>query len=124
MDKVTGFEIPADNLKRAKKFYGSVFGWKIDQLDNEYSHIKTVDMDSNWVPKIKGAVNGGMFKRGSKTERPIILITVESIEKTLSKAQKAGGKTVTGRTMAGEWGWWAEVMDTEKNVFELWEDAD
>ena len=124
MDKVTGFEIPADNLKRARKFYGSVFGWKIDQLDDEYSHIKTVDMDSNWVPKVKGAVNGGLFKRALKTERPVILITVDSIEKTLAKAKRCGGKTVTGRTMAGEWGWWAEVMDTEKNVFELWEDAD
>ncbi len=29
MDRVVHFEIPADDLERAKKFYGSIFGWEL-----------------------------------------------------------------------------------------------
>ncbi|HLM21427.1 MAG TPA: VOC family protein, partial [Propionibacteriaceae bacterium] len=29
MRKVVHFEIPADDVDRAKKFYGSVFGWEL-----------------------------------------------------------------------------------------------
>ena len=29
MDKVVHFEIPADELERAQKFYKSIFGWDI-----------------------------------------------------------------------------------------------
>jgi len=35
MDKVVHFEIPADNLQRAQNFYGELFGWQINQADNE-----------------------------------------------------------------------------------------
>jgi uncharacterized protein len=122
MDKVTGFELPAGDIKRAKKFYEKAFGWKVKLWDDEYSHIKTAAMDKEWVPKEKGAVNGGMFKRGSKSEKPLLVITVKSINNTLKKVKTAGGKTVTPRTEAAEWGWWAEVQDEEGNVFELWED--
>ena len=30
--RICWFEIPADNPERAKKFYGSLFGWKIEQF--------------------------------------------------------------------------------------------
>ncbi|VVB85161.1 Uncharacterised protein [uncultured archaeon] len=29
MEKVVHFEIPADDLERAQKFYRNVFGWKM-----------------------------------------------------------------------------------------------
>ena len=32
MDKVVHFEIPADDLGRAQKFYKSGFGWNMDQF--------------------------------------------------------------------------------------------
>jgi uncharacterized protein len=121
MDKVTGFEIPVANMKRAQKFLKGVFGWKFEQWD-DYAHVKTVEMDKNWMPKEKGAVNGGMFIREAKKEVPEIMITVDSIDKTLEKVKKEKGRIMTPKTEAGEWGWWAEVMDTEGNIFELWED--
>jgi uncharacterized protein len=93
MDQVTGFEIPAGDTKRAKKFYEKVFGWKVDLWGDEYSHVKTVAMDKNWVPKKKGAVNGGMFKRTKKTDKPLLVITVRSVDATLKKAKAAGGRS-------------------------------
>ena len=35
MDKVVHFEIPVDNLDRAKSFYGSVFGWRTQTFGGE-----------------------------------------------------------------------------------------
>ena len=32
MSKVVHFEIPADDLDRAKNFYGSVFGWELQTM--------------------------------------------------------------------------------------------
>jgi hypothetical protein len=54
MDKVQHFEIPADDMVRAKKFYSSVFRWKIqdvpgmeyamvDNLLELWSEIRSVD---------------------------------------------------------------------------------
>ena len=40
---IVWFEIPADNPERAKKFYGSLFGWNIKLFPGmtEYWHIDT-----------------------------------------------------------------------------------
>ena len=35
MDKVQHFEIPANNVEKAKKFYSDVFGWKIAKAPGE-----------------------------------------------------------------------------------------
>ena len=121
--KVTGFEIPVENKERAGKFYSSVFGWNIANGEKGYSHIETVEMDQNWVPKEKGAVNGGMYKREAKSDKVALMITVDSITDTLKKAKDENGRVITGKTPAGEWGWWAEIADTEGNIFELWENS-
>lgn len=121
MDRVTDFEIPVDNLKRAEKFLKSVFGWKFDDWGGG-AHAMTVEMDRNFVPKEKGAINGTLYKRHEKNERPALVVTVPSIDKYLSKVKKAKGTVVTGKTDAGEWGWWAEIKDTEGNVYEIWEE--
>jgi predicted enzyme related to lactoylglutathione lyase len=44
MRKVVHFEIPADDLDRAKTFYGSVFGWQLQTMPmagGEYTTIVT-----------------------------------------------------------------------------------
>jgi hypothetical protein len=35
MNRVVHFEIPAENMDRAKKFYSENFGWKLNQLGPE-----------------------------------------------------------------------------------------
>jgi predicted enzyme related to lactoylglutathione lyase len=121
MDKVTSFEIPADDMKRAQKFLKSVFGWKMEKWHEDYYGIEAAESDRNGMSKEKGAVNGALFQRETKNERPLLVVEVPSIARSLAKVKKAGGKVVSERQEAGEWGWWAEVMDTEGNVFELWE---
>jgi uncharacterized protein len=62
VDKVQHFEIPADDMARAKKFYSSVFGWKIQDVPGlEYAMADSVETDQNRQPI--GGTNGAILKR-------------------------------------------------------------
>jgi predicted enzyme related to lactoylglutathione lyase len=122
MDKVTSFEIPADNIKRAQKFLKSAFGWDFEEWHEDYYGIEAAESDKNGMSKEKGAINGALYKRESKQEHPLVVVEVPSIDRSLEKVKKAKGKVVTRKQEAGEWGYWAEVMDTEGNVYELWQE--
>ena len=64
MDKVVHFEIPVDDLKRAQNFYKIIFGWTIEPMpEMNYTILRTVEVDEKFMPKEKGAINGGMMKR-------------------------------------------------------------
>lgn len=122
MNKVIMFELPVTNMKRASAFYKKAFGWQIQPWNGSFGVI-TVPEDMNWVPKEKGAINGEMYRRGSKDERPMVVVQVPSIDKALAAVKQAGGKIVLEKEAYGEWGWYARVKDTEGLVFALWEHA-
>ncbi len=61
MDKVVHFEIPVDDLDRAKSFYGSVFGWQLQTMSdmNDYTIAMTTAVDQQTQsPTEPGAING------------------------------------------------------------------
>ena len=48
MPKVVHFEIPADDLDRARTFYSSVFGWQLQTMDmpgGQYTSVVTTPVD-------------------------------------------------------------------------------
>jgi len=124
---ITHFEIPADNIERAKKFYEKIFDWKIekyDDKDEEYYFVMTTEVgDDEWTPKEPGAINGGLVKREMPDEPFVNYVTVDSIDKTCKLIEKNGGKIIMPKTEMGEWGWWAIFKDTEGNVLGLYEEA-
>ncbi len=67
MNSVKHFEMPADDIDRAKKFYGEVFGWTSKDMssagDIDYHFLMTTEVDEKMRPKEVGAINGGMFPR-------------------------------------------------------------
>ena len=72
MPKVVHFEIPADDLDRAKNFYSSVFGWKLETTPmpggGEYTSVMTTPVDEQTqLPTEPGAINGGMMQRDEQT---------------------------------------------------------
>jgi uncharacterized protein len=123
-DKVVHFELPADNLERAKKFYKDTFGWSINQPPGEgYALVSTVATDSKGRPKEPGAINGGMLKRQEPIRQLVVTINVASIEEAGKRIEKAGGKLVRKKQPVGPVGFAAYFQDTEGNVLGLWEDA-
>ncbi len=122
MDKVVHFEIPADDMARAKKFYQDIFGWKlIDYPQMDYTIVQTVAVDKDNMPLETGVINGGITKRIPTEKNPVIIIDVPSIDDYAKKIAKAGGKVVVPRQEVMGMGLYARFADTEGNVIGIWE---
>jgi len=124
MDKIVHFEIPADNLARAKKFYNTVFGWKMNEMpEMDYVIVQTVELDENGMPKEPGAINGGMLKREDPVKSPVVTISVKSIDEAAKTIEKNGGKIIRPKMPVGDMGFAAYFKDTEGNAIGLWQNA-
>ena len=125
MRKVVHFEIPADDVDRAKEFYGSVFGWQLQTMsmgDSDYTIAMTTPTDEQTQqPTEAGGINGGMMQRTPHTPAPVITIDVEEIDQSLKEIESRGGSTVTPRTAIPGMGAFAYFKDPEGNVMGLWE---
>ena len=124
MGEVVHFEIPADDLSRAKKFYSTVFGWRANEMpEMEYVMIGTTESDENGMPKQPGAINGGMLKRQDPVRHPVVTIDVENMDDALAKVKKNGGQIVREKLPVGEMGFAAYFKDSEGNVIGLWQNS-
>jgi predicted enzyme related to lactoylglutathione lyase len=86
MGKVQHFEIPADDVSRAKAFYAGVFGWTFTEWDADNLMISPGG-DEGEV-----GVIGGDIHRRERPEAPTVVITVDAIEDALEQVEKAGGR--------------------------------
>ncbi len=122
MDKVIHFEIPVDNLERAKNFYKTAFNWLISPVPElQYTILGTVEVDQMNMPKESGAINGGMMQRSDKIKTPVLTIGVENIDDAIKKVEGLGGKIVQGKMEVPNMGITAYFQDTEGNVLGLWQ---
>jgi uncharacterized protein len=122
--KVVHFEIPADNVERAKSFYKQAFGWDISQYPGmEYHMVNTAAIDEKTrMPKEVGAINGGLAKRNNETNKnTVITVDVADIEAALKNIEKLGGKTVQKKQPVADMGFTAYFKDTEGNIVGLWQ---
>lgn len=108
---IVHFEIPADDVPRAKKFYEKAFGWKItDPWKMNYFLVET---------KKKGeeGINGGLMSRKEPGQPFMNYLAVASIDASLKKVEKAGGVVAMPKTeIAPGMGWIAAFKDTEGNI--------
>jgi predicted enzyme related to lactoylglutathione lyase len=132
MPTIVHFEIPADDVERAKKFYCDLFGWKMEKWPGadgkdsssssnmEYWIISTTDDKGN-----KAAIGGGMMKRHDPPDQHHQHITnfidVSSVDEYSSKIDKLGGKVVVSKMAVPGMGYFAVCHDTENNSFGIWE---
>jgi len=122
MDSVVHFEIPTDDLERAKKFYSSVFGWVAQTIPEvQYTVAQTTDIGEDQRPTTPGAINGGIMARTAATPAPVITIGVDSVEDALKNIEAEGGSVVQPRTEIPNMGAFGYFKDTEGNVVGLWE---
>lgn len=122
MDKVVHFEIPVDDLDRAKQFYSSMFGWKLDDFPGMgYTGITTVPMGDDMRPTESGAINGGMMQRNDKVKSPVVVINVADVDEAVEKVVAAGGELVSGKAEVPGMGYYAYVTDSESNIIGVWE---
>jgi predicted enzyme related to lactoylglutathione lyase len=109
------FDIAADDIARAKKFYSSLFGWKIAPIPGmpDYLHIDTGGPQAT--------PDGGLTSRKCEGHGITNYINVASVTRSAAKVEKLGGKILMPKTAVPKMGYFAVCLDTEKNAFALWE---
>lgn len=121
--RIVHFEIYADDLDRAKKFYSDVFGWEYTDWSGvtgtPYFGVMTAPQGST-----EPGINGGMMKRigpapveGQAVTGFVSTIQVENIDETISKIENAGGRVALAKYNLGDMAWQAYYKDTEGNIF-------
>ncbi|WP_270181249.1 VOC family protein [Alkalihalobacillus sp. CinArs1] len=121
MGRVIHFEVHVDDMERAKKFYGEVFGWTFEDW-SEYAgmpYFGVVTGDSNELgingalmqrqtppPEVNSAMNGYACTMGS-----------EDIDATEKIILANGGKVALAKYALPGMAWQAYYMDTEGNIF-------
>jgi predicted enzyme related to lactoylglutathione lyase len=110
------FEIPANDLQRAKKFYSELFGWKIEEISvpsrKDYMTIRTGN---------GGAVRGGLIKRRELHQTTVNYIDVPSTDVSSAMVEHLGGKVLVPKTAVPGMGYFVVCEDTEENAFGIWE---
>jgi len=110
---IVHFEIPADDLSRAERFYSELFGWRIIREPGwEYYLIQTGE---------EGDLGGGMMRRAHPQQGPVNYVQVESVEDYSGRVVSLGGQVVVPKTAVPGMGYFAQCLDTEGNVIALWE---
>lgn len=125
MPAVVHFEIPADDLDRAKTFYSSIFEWEIVSTpmpEGEYTGVVTTPVDpQTQLPVEPGGINGALVPRQAEMPAPVVTIDVEAIDAALAKVEAGGGSVIVPRTPIPGMGAFAYFRDPEDNVVGLWE---
>jgi uncharacterized protein len=122
--EVGHFEIPADKPARARKFYSSIFGWKLNQLPGmDYTMVSTGPVDKKGMPKGPGFIGGGIGKRGGPLKHPVVTIIVDEITVSEKAIVKRGGKIIQGKQPIGDgsMGFTGYFKDSEGNVVGLYQ---
>lgn len=107
---VAFFEVPASDFKKAKEFYETVFDWKVELWGDEGAMALTTAAEKDHNPIEPGGINGGFYKRTSKSDQPSFGVQTGSIDKTLQAIEKAGGTVITSKHAIGEWGSWPTLQ--------------
>lgn len=122
--RVVHFEVPADDVERAKTFYAGAFGWQLTSMpDMGYTILGTAPTDEQGRPSEPGAINGGMFARQPDLATPVVTIEVADLDAALAKVEELGGTVVRPKTAVGDMGFAGYFSDTEGNVLGLWQVA-
>jgi uncharacterized protein len=107
------FEIPVNDLSRARTFYEHVFGVALQPMQMGPAEMALFPMNPG------GAGAGGcLIKTEGYTPSfagSVVYFSVGDIEGTLAKAASQGGSTVVPKMNIGEHGFIAHFQDTEGN---------
>lgn len=110
---ITHIDIPVSDLEQAKAFYSQVFGWQISAPpgfeDYPMWHAPN---------KISG---GGLAPRSEGFTQPRSYVEVDSIDETLAKVTKIGGRVLMEKSPISDTSWWAIFADPDGNEVGLYE---
>ncbi len=107
------FEIPVNDLGRARNFYAHVFGIELEEQTSG-------DTQMAFFPMVKdaGGAAGTLVKGNGYApcaSGTLIYFSTPDIEAALARAAERGGKTLKAKTSIGEYGFIGLLQDSEGN---------
>lgn len=113
--KINHIEFPADDVERAKRFYGAVAGWDYQEMPGYGGY---------WLFSTGEGNGGAIGTRGTAApEKLRVYITIDDIDAGLAAALANGGKKVDDIQDVPGQGRFVTIEDPEGNEVALWEQA-
>ncbi|MFN0253874.1 MAG: VOC family protein [Kofleriaceae bacterium] len=111
-------ELSVDDVAAAKKFYKTLFDWKLSDLGPDMGNYVMVDVGS----KTSG---GGITAKMSPSQPSgwLSYVEVASVKTTIAKAQKAGAQIVVPYQEVGGMGAFGVFIDPQGAALGVWEKA-
>ena len=115
MPRPIHFEIHADDLDRAQRFYEAMFGWTFAGVEgSDYRLIRT---------GTGPGIDGGMMQRrgpppqgGEPLGSWVCTVDVDDVDASIAKADASGGSLGLPKMAIPGVGWLAYVKDSEGNI--------
>lgn len=114
---VRWFEIYVQDMKRAKKFYESVFGVKLEKLEGPASEMWAFPMLRDRM-----GISGSLVRMdgiASGANSTLVYFGCEDCAIEAARVTAADGRVFKEKTAIGQYGFIALVIDTEGNKFGL-----
>lgn len=110
---ISHIEFPADDVERAKRFYGAVAGWEFNEMDG---------MPGFHLFRTSPETGGGLGKRGESVGDVVrVYIDVDDLEAAVAAATANGGTVITPPSDTPGQGRYAAIVDPEGNEIGLYE---
>jgi predicted enzyme related to lactoylglutathione lyase len=116
MPSLVFFEVSADDVKRAAKFYSKVFGWSVAPTEGagDYYMIDTGDEDEL-------AVTGAIMERFDPADATVNTFDVPNLDQFAKKITESGGEVIAPKIAIPGVGYVQYCQDTEGNTFGIME---
>ena len=118
MNAVTWVEVPVSDMSRAIKFYNSVFGWELEE-------VQFGDLSMAWFPWEQGGPGaaGSLVRNANYSpseQGALVYFHCADVDAEASRIAGAGGQLLRGKTpISPEYGFMALALDTEGNRIAL-----
>jgi predicted enzyme related to lactoylglutathione lyase len=109
---VEWFEIATTDLERAKNFYANVF-----KLEFQFLEMPDSKMYMFGVPDNVGS-SGSLIQSDSvkpSMDGSVVYFSCEDVANELGLVEKEGGKIIFPKSDIGEFGFFAQIIDSEGN---------
>jgi len=111
MGRVVHFEITADDVSRARKFY-EIFDWTINDSGMPGAEYWLVDTGIGEI-----GINGAIMPRAYKAQPVVHWISVDNLDAMIDKVKASGGEIVGESQTVPGIGDTIYARDTEGNTF-------
>lgn len=109
--QIVHFEIPADDIAKAREFWGSLFGWQFEAAPGpfEYHMARMSEQAGLAITDMEPG------KRGTRA-----YFDVDDVRADAQRVKELGGAADDPRPIPGM-GWFATCRDPHGNEFGLWQ---